>query len=67
METKALKITRILVLQRKGCGDTATIYLEGPRNYPEYQESVMKVECLTGTGPAWIREVFGVEPEVLKV
>lgn len=62
-----LKVKRIQVLLRKDSPDVLYIEIEGAPTFPRLgTDCCLRVDCETGHGIKWCREIFGVEPhEVL--
>lgn len=60
-----LKVNRIVVVLRRGQTDLVTVEFEGSRNFPVYDKCALQADTLQGTGVAWVRENFGLEPEVI--
>ena len=60
-------IKKVTVVQDRG-PDTIVIDLDGPSTMPNVQKELFfKTEAQKGSGPQWVRDNLGVEPEVIVV
>nr|DAF94350.1 MAG TPA: hypothetical protein [Myoviridae sp. ctu2j3]DAF94385.1 MAG TPA: hypothetical protein [Myoviridae sp. ctu2j3] len=58
-------VKRVVVVQGSGSDKIAVFTdLPGPI-WPFEEKAVLSIEAAAGTGPEYVRAVFGVEPEVI--
>jgi hypothetical protein len=67
MKQITLEVDAITVIQAKDNFDEIFIHLEGPPPFPKWihRPPILSMKVTEGGGVEYVREVFGMEPEVI--
>lgn len=65
MKTVTLNVKRVVVIMSNGT-DKIMMEVDAPTAFPEMRyEPCAEFEARHGYGAQWVRQVFGIEPEVI--
>jgi|MudIll2142460700_1097286.scaffolds.fasta_scaffold3556512_1 hypothetical protein len=67
MKQVTLDVDAITVLQVKDWTDEIFIHFKGPSPHPKWtnRPPILSMKVTEGTGVEYVREVFGIEPQVI--